>query len=204
MFAKKTILTLPLSLCLIYASSAQGEPSFAKKYGPYLGYEGGYSSYQLMNDTVNKKYTPRFFAGFRPIQKINYQVGFELGYTLPASFEKTNYDAFEINAFYKNFKVDIKHTDFYLTFRQPIASGIYWFLNPGIEYLQRDYKISKKGFFEEGNDDSIYLSTRAGIGHNFNSGLGINLFMKSQIHNFNHSNFSDKKLLIKLNLEYIF
>lgn len=195
---KKSILAIPLSLCLSYSTSVQAEPSFTKKYAPYLGYEGGYTSYQLITHRDTKKYTPRFFAGLRPIQKRDYQIGFEFGYTLPTVFEQNSYD------YNENYKLNEKNMDFFLTFRQRLAGQFYWFLNPGVEYIQRDYKMSDRYFSEEGTINSLFMAARAGIGYNLKNGLSTNLFIKSIFYDFEHANLSKRKSLIKLNIQYTF
>lgn len=201
MLFKKSALIVPLSLCLIYTSSVTAEPSFTQKYAPYLGYEGGYSNYRLI-ENKSKKYTPRFFAGFTAIQKPDYKIGLEFGYTLPASFEENRYNYYD--KFVDYLSLDVKKSDLYLTFRQNFSHNFYWFLNPGLEYAQRDYKASGKYFSMEGNTDSVFLSSRAGIGYNLNRGLGTNLFIKYRIHDFNHANITETKSLIKVNLQYTF
>lgn len=196
--SKKSILVISLSLCLIYTVPVQAEPSFTKKYVPYLGYEGGYTNYHLITNRDIKKYTPRFFVGLRPVQKKDYQIGFEFGYTLPATFEENRYD------YNEHFKLNEKNMDLFLTFRQQIAGKFYWFLNPGLEYIQRDYKMSDSYFSKEESMNSLFISTRAGIGYNIKDGFSTNLFIKSRFHDFEHANISQRKSLIKLNIQYTF
>ncbi len=207
MFASKsTVATLVLPFCLLFAQSSSAEPSFTKKYAPYIGYEHGFTTYKF--NSFNKeqsKYTPRFFVGVNPIQKDNYKMGLEMGYTLPASYEESYIYGAGNNFTRKTLTLDTQGTDAYFTFQQSITQNSHWFIKPGLEYTQRNYEaFDNHGFSREFKNSSLYMNARAGVGYNFKNGIVVNLLAKSRFVDFKDNDHKPKKFMLRLNAEYAF
>jgi AAA15 family ATPase/GTPase len=208
-YYKKNIFTLlAVPFCLFLSEASSADTSFSKKYAPYIGYQHGFTSFNMTNGKNILKYTPRFYFGFSPYQTENYNIGFEIGYTLPASYENEYKQPF--NSYYSSgYKTDhvsakINNTDFYLTFYQPISKNSHWFLKPGVEYTQRSFDINDRyGQHYNKNVDSFYLGARAGIGYNFDNGIGMNIVTGSRFVDLNR-NQDPKRFIFTVNAEYAF
>lgn len=202
------ILSLGLFFCLFSSALSATRSAISEKYAPYIGYEHGFISVDYGNSLV-MKYVPRFYLGFRPIQEKNYQIGLETGITFPTTYENKHYDVTRSKK--------IQNSDFYATFYQPLTKNCHWFLKSGLEY-QRNiqetryeqtyyghyYKTSYYSYHnEEQSLNSVFLSSKAGIGYHFNNGVEINLVSGTRFVDFNHNN-RPKKFLFTSNIQYSF
>lgn len=209
MFSKNTVLAMAfLPVCLFFSQAASAEPTFAKKYAPYIGYQHGFDAYRF-NDKIVSKYAPRFFVGISPVQAKNYKMGVELGYTLPVSHEESfiysSGYGYGNNLTRENLSLKTNSGDLFFTFRQSIGNNSYWFLKPGLEYYQYTFQnTTSRGYASEETSTSIYLGTRAGIGYAFNNGIGINMASGSRFVDLAGNNKSPKKFIFDLNIEYAF
>jgi hypothetical protein len=212
MFLKKPALALLALPCLFFASSSFAATAIGEKYAPYIGFEHGFSRLTSNNKT-ELKYTPRFFLGFSPIQTKKSKFGLEVGYTVPATSKDVygNRYNYYTNTYYHGHEIvlKIKSSDLYLTFDQQLSKHIHWFLKPGAEYVQKSegynyYESYGKHNGFKFNETSVYLSAQAGIGYNFNNGLGINFVSHCRMADLNHHDDDIKRFMFTMNAQYSF
>lgn len=211
MFYKKSAFAiLSISSALLFAQSSFAENTFTKKYAPYIGYQHGYSSYNTYIEKMESKYTPRFFIGMSPIQGHNYKMGFEIGYTLPATYEQkyTYYDYWDKKDLkqVKN-SIDVKKTDLYLTYYHNITQNSHWFIKPGVEYLHRTfhyYENGKATHWSGHHYDSVYVAAKMGAGYNLNKNLALNALAGSRFYDIAKKDLRPVKFLFNINAEYTF
>ncbi len=199
-----------VSSALLFAPSSSAEPSFTKKYAPYIGYQHGYTSLYHPNRKSDIKYAPRFFMGMNPIQRDNYKMGFEIGYTLPVSYEHnyTSYDYWDKKDYTQvKTSIDVKNTDLYLTYYHRLGQNSHWFVKPGVEYYHRTFHLYENGEAHRWSGhhwDSVYISTKAGAGYQFNKNLALNALAGSRFYDFTRKDNRAIRLLFNLSAEYTF
>ena len=186
-YQKMAFAIVSLSSFLLFAQSSSAEPSFAKKYAPYIGYQHGYTNFSFGLNKSTLKYTPRIFMGMNPIKTENYRFGVEIGYTIPAL------------AKHQDVELKSSNTDLFLTALRPIGKNSHWFIQPGMEYQQKQYSSDEN----KGSDSSVYLGIKTGIGYVFNNGLSLNTTAATRLVDLN-DNSKPKKFIFGLNAQYAF
>lgn len=209
-YQKWAFAIISISSALLFAQSSFAENAFTKKYAPYIGYQHGYTSLYHPHVKSDIKYTPRFFVGINPIQEDNYKMGFEIGYTLPASYghNYTHYDYWNDKDIIRvKSSIDVKNTDLYLTYYHRLGQNSHWFVKPGVEYYHRTFYRyeNDKPVHESGHHwDSVYISTKAGAGYQFNKNLALNALAGSRFYDFTRKDNRAIRLLFNLSAEYTF
>lgn len=204
MFTQKHALAIGSFIsCLLFTQTSSAEPSFAKKYAPYIGYQHGYSTFYVWKEKIDTKYTPRLFLGVSPIQRENYKIGTEIGYTLPITYEDNDryYDWRGVFVREKT-TINVQNADIYLTYYHRLSKNSHLFLKPGLEYYHRSYIF--QNFRRPLRLDSYYVTVKAGAGYNINNNLAVNLAAGSRFYDFVREDSRPIKFQFNINAEYTF
>ena len=199
----KKFIFMTISVCTFFlvAQSCFAQSYVVKKYTPYIGYEHAYTSLYNWDGKIDTKYTPRLFTGIHPIQKNNYKIGAEIGYTLPVIYEE--YDRSHNHERNKT-DIAVQGADIYLTYYHRLGNNFHWFLKPGIEYHHASVREYWRDYLFIRRIDSVYVTARAGAGYNVNNKLAINAVAGSRFYDFMRWDSKPIRFLFNLNAEYTF